>query len=293
MKINELCEQLHLTKKAIYYYEEEGLINPTRLDNNYREYNPLDFKKLQLIHSLRVLDISVDEIKQIFNNEISLIDCLETKKQKVYEHYQLLNNMIETIEHIVERQRCHLFYIDYESETKNQKYLGGFLKELPINTDKESYLLFKEDYIEYFDEQDKHIIYYKDITSLKLSMCSRLYNTARPTSSLTSLYTVTGGWEYMHYLIDFDIETNDNIYKIESRSRHKILEIINLLYDKLDCIHDPLNLHKIFNTYTDKRECFNYIHFRFRDWAKEYHLDSPRTKDQWKILRSYFLGNNQ
>lgn len=293
MKINEICEQLQLTKKAIYYYEEEGLIKPSRLDNNYREYNTLDVKKLKVIHSLRELDIPIEDIKKIFNNQLSLIDCLNNKKQEVYNQYQSLNHMIDTLEHIIERQRCHIFYLNYDSETKTQNYLGGLMKELPIDISKEAYLLFKEDCIEYFNEESIYTIKYTDITNLKLSMCSRFYNTARPTSSLASVYTVTGGWEYMHYLIDFDIETADNIYKIESRSRHKILEIMNLLYNKLDCIDDPLNLYKIFNTYTDKRECFNYIHFRFRDWAKQYHLDSPRTKDQWKILRSYFLGNKQ
>lgn len=291
MKINELCEQIGLTKKAIYYYEEEGLIFPIRLDNNYREYTPLDFKKLKIIYALRESNFSIEEIKKIFNNEVNIIDCLEEKKQRTVLQYQSLCEMVDTLEHIVERQRCHIFYLNYDLETETQKYLGGLMKELPININKEAYLLFKEDWIEYFDESEIHIIYYSDIMKLKFSMCSRLYNTARPTTTLASLYTVTGGWEYMHYLIDFDIETTNNIYKIESRSRHKILDIINLLYDKLDCIYDPLDLQKIFNTYTDKRECFNYIHFRFRDWAKIYHLDSPRTKDQWKILRSYFLEN--
>jgi len=50
MNIKVVSEKTRLTKKAIKYYESEGLINPLKNDsNNYREYTDNDIVKFNLI----------------------------------------------------------------------------------------------------------------------------------------------------------------------------------------------------------------------------------------------------
>ena len=64
MNIKVVSEKTGLTKKAIKYYESEGLISPLKNnDNNYREYTDNDIVKLNLIGALRVIDIPISEIK--------------------------------------------------------------------------------------------------------------------------------------------------------------------------------------------------------------------------------------
>lgn len=66
MKISEVMEITFLTKRAIKYYEENGLISPSvNTLNNYRYYSEEDVEKLRQISALRSFDIPVKKIKEI------------------------------------------------------------------------------------------------------------------------------------------------------------------------------------------------------------------------------------
>lgn len=81
MKTHEVEKLLGITKQALIYYEKENLINPSRDENNYRNYNEDDLRLLKLILMLRSLDLSIDEIKLILNNQLSIRACLLNKQQ--------------------------------------------------------------------------------------------------------------------------------------------------------------------------------------------------------------------
>ena len=69
MKISEVTEITSLTKKAINYYEENGLISPSvNKENNYRDYTREDIEKLKQISVLRNFDIPVKKIREILVN---------------------------------------------------------------------------------------------------------------------------------------------------------------------------------------------------------------------------------
>ena len=63
-KINQFSKISGLTVKALRYYDQENILQPTfrNEDNQYRYYNEEDLKKSQLIKSLRSLDFSIMEI---------------------------------------------------------------------------------------------------------------------------------------------------------------------------------------------------------------------------------------
>ena len=46
---NEIQNKTGLTRKAIEYYEEKGLIKPLKLENGYRDYSEEDMKILSKI----------------------------------------------------------------------------------------------------------------------------------------------------------------------------------------------------------------------------------------------------
>ncbi|MFR9068100.1 MAG: MerR family transcriptional regulator [Faecalibacterium prausnitzii] len=57
MKINEVEAAVGVTKKNIRFYEEEGLISPSREPGNgYRSYSQADVERLRRIKLLRKLD---------------------------------------------------------------------------------------------------------------------------------------------------------------------------------------------------------------------------------------------
>lgn len=66
MKIKDVMKQTGLTRKAIYYYEEAGLIAPsTDPENQYRIYSSDDVERLRYIRTLRRLGMPIRDIKTI------------------------------------------------------------------------------------------------------------------------------------------------------------------------------------------------------------------------------------
>ncbi|WP_270664304.1 MerR family transcriptional regulator [Faecalibacterium prausnitzii] len=66
MKINEVEAAVGVTKKNIRFYEEEGLISPSREPGNgYRSYSQADVERLRRIKLLRKLDVPLAEIREM------------------------------------------------------------------------------------------------------------------------------------------------------------------------------------------------------------------------------------
>lgn len=68
MLISEAAAKTNLTKKAIEYYEEQGLICPEISENGYRNFSENDVAKLRKISVLRSLGLSAAEIKEFFSD---------------------------------------------------------------------------------------------------------------------------------------------------------------------------------------------------------------------------------
>ena len=101
MFINEVEHKVGLSKKSIRYYEEHGLLKPSRnQENDYRIYNESDIKKLQTIKFLRELGVSIKELEQLETKETSLFDCIQDRIKKINaeeEKYKTTKNMCEEI----------------------------------------------------------------------------------------------------------------------------------------------------------------------------------------------------
>lgn len=69
MLIGEAAKEVGTTKKAIEYYEEQGLISPEISENGYRSFSNEDVIKLRKISVLRSLGLSVAEIKEFLCGE--------------------------------------------------------------------------------------------------------------------------------------------------------------------------------------------------------------------------------
>lgn len=92
MLINELAKSCNITKKAVQYYVEQGLLNPVILENGYREFSEDDADKLERIVLYRKLDLSITEIKAVFENVDAINGILhqrtlELEKEKIKQEY--------------------------------------------------------------------------------------------------------------------------------------------------------------------------------------------------------------
>lgn len=87
MLINEVCKECNLTKKAVEYYTEQGLIQPRITENGYRQFSETDALKLKRIAVLRGLGFSVPEIRTILENDThtAIYDVLNRRELEIAE----------------------------------------------------------------------------------------------------------------------------------------------------------------------------------------------------------------
>lgn len=65
MKITDAMHRTGLSRKAIYVYEERGLISPAKGSQGYRDYSEEDIERLLLIAKLRELDVPLEDIARV------------------------------------------------------------------------------------------------------------------------------------------------------------------------------------------------------------------------------------
>lgn len=80
---NEVQNKTGLTRKAIEYYEEKGLIDPVRLENGYRDYSEEDVEILEKIALFTKLGLNLKEIREIIFEGGSLSSVLRTRQYEL------------------------------------------------------------------------------------------------------------------------------------------------------------------------------------------------------------------
>ena len=102
MKIKQVEELVGITRKNIRFYEDQGLLNVERAENGYREYHQEDVIRLQEIKLFRKMDISIEEMKLLFEKKKSLQICLEQHLKELEHRKRSLGKMQEICERMIQ-----------------------------------------------------------------------------------------------------------------------------------------------------------------------------------------------
>ena len=105
MKIKQVEELVGITRKNIRFYEEQGLLNVERAENGYREYHQEDVIRLQEIKLFRKMDISIEEMKSLFEKKKSLQICLEQHLKELEHRKDGLSKMQDICERLILEHR--------------------------------------------------------------------------------------------------------------------------------------------------------------------------------------------
>jgi len=97
LTISRMCKQYHVTKRALRFYEEEGLISPRR-EGRWRFYDEKARQRLEMILLGKRLRFSLTEIKEIFNN-VNVDDSIG------FEHLLSEQQILEQIEYLEQQRR--------------------------------------------------------------------------------------------------------------------------------------------------------------------------------------------
>ena len=114
MKINQVEELVDISKKNIRFYEDQGLLNPSRNpENGYREYSLRDVDELYKIKFLRKLAVPLEDIRQVQKKEITLSQCFEKQSSNLKKEIHSLEAAYELCDSIKEK---NLEYSDFKAE---------------------------------------------------------------------------------------------------------------------------------------------------------------------------------
>ena len=69
MKISEVIQQVDLSRRAVKYYEEQGLITVRKDENGYRNYTKENLADLKEIAAYRKLGISISDIRKLLHTD--------------------------------------------------------------------------------------------------------------------------------------------------------------------------------------------------------------------------------
>jgi Cu(I)-responsive transcriptional regulator len=99
MNIGEAKNRSGVSAKMIRYYEEVGLVKPSRRANGYRDYGESDVSVLQFIRRTRDLGFSLDEVS-------ALLALWRNRKRPSREVKRLALSHIEDLEQRIRDMRA-------------------------------------------------------------------------------------------------------------------------------------------------------------------------------------------
>lgn len=103
--IKETAEIFNITKNKLRFYEKKGLLSPRRdAENNYRYYNEEDIIKLQTILTYRILNMSIEDIRDLMKNsgKENIIDHFYSQWKVVNDEMHKMRLLKESIEEIMD-----------------------------------------------------------------------------------------------------------------------------------------------------------------------------------------------
>ena len=114
MFINDVVKRTGLTKKAIRFYEDKGLLSVQRQINGYRSYSEDNVLTLKKIKMLRSCGVSVSDIKLLFGNMITVEELLIKRKKEVENEYGNYSSMFEDILDIFQNYEKEQYDLDLQ-----------------------------------------------------------------------------------------------------------------------------------------------------------------------------------
>lgn len=80
MQMKDICQACGITRKALAWYEAQGLVTPQVQPNGYRAYTEADAERLRRIATLRGLGLSTEEIRRALAEPAALTAVLTSRR---------------------------------------------------------------------------------------------------------------------------------------------------------------------------------------------------------------------
>ena len=130
MTIKEVEQYLEVPRATIRFYEKEGLINPQRGENGYREYSEEDVQTLKKIIILRKLGLAVADIEDVLDGARPMSEVVAGNISNLEKQIEELQGALKVCHRLQEEQEeIDTFDVDKywnvieEEEQKGNRFL--------------------------------------------------------------------------------------------------------------------------------------------------------------------------
>jgi DNA-binding transcriptional MerR regulator len=132
LKIGEFSQMMQVTVKTLRHYEQKGLLLPDEVDEwtGYRYYSIEQMQKLQSIRYLQSLGFSLDEIKELYDDD-SHTPSVRQMDEKIKETELQLNQLIARRNRLLEWKNSR------KQITKMEKFNIQSLPEIIVASHRE------------------------------------------------------------------------------------------------------------------------------------------------------------
>lgn len=107
MKIQEIEIHSGLDRATIRYYEKEGLLNPHRTENGYRDYSDADLEEVKRIRLFRQLEMPLEQIRQLQQGIDALTPALSRQLRLLEDQAQTHRTTKEVCSKILAGERYY------------------------------------------------------------------------------------------------------------------------------------------------------------------------------------------
>lgn len=228
MNTKKVCNELQTTQKLLRTYEEQGIITPNRLENNYRDYSIQDIVKIKCTMLLRDLGFPYTQIRSILTENSNSSHQLE---QIFYIHLKTIEYKIRKLEETKDNLRKCIndFLKENTSSTSNLINIINFKSDVgDFGEELSSFIWDFDDWAEEYDER----VILKTPDHRKALSFLRNYIIEHFSSSYTKILDVGCGSCYLwHGLEQLNVIGLDNSFQMLSYAQQKEPWIHFLLED--------------------------------------------------------------
>lgn len=131
--VRQLSQLAGITPRTLHYYDEIGLLKPSRIgDNGYRYYAEESLLRLQQILFYRALDMPLDKIKQTMGrHDFDIRAALESHKDELRKRMARMERLIITVDQT-------LLHLKGKKAMSEKQYFQAFSDEQQAEYEQEA-----------------------------------------------------------------------------------------------------------------------------------------------------------
>jgi DNA-binding transcriptional MerR regulator len=135
--VKKLSRMAGITPRTLHYYDEIGLLKPTRVgQNGYRYYGEEALLRLQQILLYRKLNMPLKSIQKIMGRgDFDVLDALESHKQELRKRIAQMERLATTVDDTI-------LYLRGKLEMTPKQYFAAFTEEQQAEYEQEAMQMY-------------------------------------------------------------------------------------------------------------------------------------------------------